>query len=93
MLKQMAERELSGAKERFEAYELREGSWTERTIAGHPAISFVGDYMRDGKTWVQYRLYTLTDDLRLEFIFRTPADRFEGLRAAFDSVAENLKAE
>ncbi len=92
-LKKTAERELSGAQERFEAYELREGSWTERTIEGRPAISFVGDYIRDGKPWVQYRLYTMTDDLRLEFIFRTPTDRFEGLRAAFDSVAENLKAE
>jgi hypothetical protein len=92
-LKQTAERELSGAEERFEAYELREGSWTERTIDGRPAISFVGDYMRNEKPWVQYRIYTITDDLRLELIFRTPLDHFEELRAVFDSIAENLKAE
>jgi hypothetical protein len=92
-LKQTAERELAGCRERFENYELREESWTERTIDGRPAISFVGDYMLDEKPWVQYRIYTITDHLRLELIFRTPVDRFEGLRAAFDSVAENLKAE
>ncbi len=91
-LKQTAERELTGARERFDGYELREGSWTERTIDGRPAISFVGDYARNGKPWVQYRLYTITEALRLEFIFRTPADRFEELRAGFDSVASNLKA-
>jgi hypothetical protein len=91
-LKSSAERELGGARERFEAYELREGSWTERTIDGRPAISFIGDYKRDGESWVQYRIYTMTDDLRVELIFRAPADRFEELRPAYDSVVDNLKA-
>jgi hypothetical protein len=91
-LKSSAERELEGARERFEAYELREGGWTERTIDGRPAISFIGDYKRDGESWVQYRIYTMTDDLRVELIFRAPADRFEELRPAYDSVADNLKA-
>jgi hypothetical protein len=92
-LQKMAEHELAGARRRFEDYELREESWTERKIDDRPAISFVGDYMRGGKPWVQYRLYTFTDDVRLELIFRTPAERFDDLRATFDSVAESLRAE
>ena len=91
-LQEIAEGELSGARKRFEAYELREGSWTERTIDGRPAISFVGDYQRNGEPWVQYRLYTLTGEVGLEFIFRTTVDRFEELRAVFDSIAENIEA-
>ena len=92
-LQETAERELAGAKRHFDAYEMRQGSWTERTIDGRPAISFVGDYLRNGTPWVQYRLYTFTSDANLELIFKTPVDRFEGLRAAFDSVAENLETE
>lgn len=88
-----AEQELAGAKERFTAYTLREGSWTERSIDGRSAISFVGDYQVDGKPWVQYRLYTLTDDKRFEFIFRAPASRFETLKADFDAVAESLRTQ
>lgn len=92
-LEQTAENELSGARERFEEFELREESWTERTIDGRPAISFVGDYMRGGDPWVQYRLYTfIHDDVRLELIFRTPAENFEKLRAAFDSLVDSLEA-
>ncbi len=92
-LQETAEHELSGARERIEAYELREASWTERSIDGRPAISFVGDYRRNDQPWIQYRLYTLTDDMRFELIFRAPADRFEQLRTVFDSVAESLEAE
>ena len=90
-LEETAEGELAGARKRFDAYSLREASWIEREIDGRPAISFIGDYQRDGKSWVQYRVYTLTDDTRFELIFRTPADLFEELRSAFDSVAENLE--
>ena len=92
-LQKTAEHELSGAQERFDGYELREGSWSERTIDGRPAISFVGNYRRDGKPWAQYRLYTFADDVRFEYIFRVPVDRFQELQPVFDSVAESLEAE
>lgn len=92
LLQEMAERELEGAKRRFEAYTLRETSWTERRIDGRPAISFVGDYQRNGAPWVQYRIYTVTAEVRLEYIFRSPLEHFEGLRTTFDSIAESLQA-
>ncbi len=92
-LQETAELELAGARSRSTSYEMRQGSWTERTIDGRPAISFVGDYLRNGTPWVEYRLYTFTSDAGLELIFKTPVDRFEGLRAAFDSVVENLETE
>ena len=76
------------------------GDDRERAIRGHENLAkmvagdFIGDYIRDGKPWVQYRIYTFTDnEVRLEFIFRTPVERFEELRAALDSVAENLETE
>ena len=91
-LLEMAERELAGARKRFDEYELRETSWTERTIAGQPAIGFVGDYERDGEPWVQQRLYTLANHTRFEFIFRMPAELFDGLAEEIDFIVESLEA-
>ncbi len=91
-LEETAQRELAGAKRRFQDFELRQESWTERTIDGRDAISFVGTYQKNDASWVQYRIYTVTDDLRLELIFRTPAERFEEQRATFDAITESLRA-
>ena len=92
-LQDNAERELAGAQRRFEGFEMRQDSWQQRTLDGRPAISFVADFLRGEVPWVQYRLYTFTDDLRFEFIFRTPKDRFDDQVAAFDTIAESLEAE
>ncbi|MCP3978513.1 MAG: tetratricopeptide repeat protein [bacterium] len=92
-LERTARRELEGAQRRFEDYTMREGSWTETNLGGRRTIGFVGDYLQDGKPWVQYRMYSFAGDLRLEFIFRSPVERFEQLRAAMDAVADNLRAE
>lgn len=92
-LLEMAQKELAGATRRFKKYEMRADTWSERTIGGQPAISFAGDYLRDGEPWVQYRAYTFLDDVRLEFIFRTPRDRFDSLQGAFDAVLEQVESE
>ena len=92
-LKETAERELAGAKKRFEGFELRQDSWTESTLDGRPAISFVGDFERNGQAWVQHRVYTLSDSLRVELIFRVPAELYEALRPRIDTVIENVDAE
>lgn len=91
-LDEMVEKELAGARKRFDHYELREESWSELTIAGQPAIGFVGDFERDGEPWVQYRLYTLANNTRFELIFRTPAETFDEFREEFDFIVESLEA-
>ncbi len=89
-LQQTAERELEGAKERFAGYQLRDDSLTQREIAGHPGIAFAGDYQRDDEPWVQYRLYTITDELRIEIIFRVPREHFETLRKELEGIVGSL---
>ncbi len=89
-LVESTERELEGAIGRFEGFAMRDGSWTERAIGGRAAISFIGDYVRNGEPWVQYRLYTFIENVRLEFIFRTPVGRFEQLRPTLDAIAESV---
>ncbi len=91
-LKETAERELAGAEKRFDDFQLRQGSWTEHTIDGRPAISFVGSFDRKGRQWVQHRSYTFTDDLRIEVIFRVPAEVYEAFLPSIEAVLEHMTA-
>ena len=91
-LKMVAERELEGVKRRFKDYTLRPESWQERDIAGSPAISFAGDYKEGKEDYVQYRVYML-NDLKLEFIFRVAADRFDEFLPVIDSIVSSLRTE
>ena len=88
----VAERELEGAKRRFKDYTLRGESWQERSIGGSPAISFVGDYKEGNDDYVQYRVYLL-DDLKIEFIFKVAADRFDEFLPSFDSIVSSFRME
>ena len=86
------ERELEGIKRRFKNYELRPDSWQERDIAGSPAISFAGDYKEGKDDYVQYRVYML-NELKIEFIFRVAADRFDDFLPAFESIVSSFRME
>ncbi len=91
-LSMVAERELEGATRRFKDYTLRPESWQERDIAGSPAISFVGDYKEGSDDYVQYRVYML-DELKIEFIFKVAADRFDEFLPAIDSIVSSFRSE
>lgn len=90
-VEETAERELKGAQKRFKDWTLRQDSWRSFEIDGHSAIAFAGDFDNDGQPWVQYRIYTLSEDTRFEFIFRVPADQFETLRPEFDAILASLR--
>ncbi len=91
-LARVAERELEGVKPRFKDYTLRPESWQERDIAGSPAISFAGDYKEGKDDYVQYRVYML-NDLKIEFIFKVAAERFDEFLPAFDSIVSSFRME
>ena len=91
-LARVAEAELEGVKGRFKDYTLRPESWQERSIAGSPAISFVGDYKEGSDDYVQYRVYML-DDNKIEFIFRVAAERFDEFLPTLDSIVSSFKTE
>ena len=91
-LTRVAEGELEGAKRRFKDYTLRPESWQERDIAGSPALSFVGDYKEGSDDYVQYRVYLL-DELKIEFIFKVAAERFDEFLPSFDSIVSSFRME
>ena len=89
-LGQNAERELAGAKRRFDGFQLREDTWKQDTVGDRTIIRFAGEYRRQDEDWVQYRAYSFVNDVRVELIFRVPAERFEALRATFDSLIDSI---
>ena len=91
-LTMVAERELEMVKTRYKDYALRPESWQERRIAGSPALSFVGDYKEGKDDYVQYRVYML-DDLKIEFIFKVAADRFDEFLPVLDSIVSSFRTE
>ena len=91
-LAKVAERELEGVKRRFKDYTLRPESWQERSIAGSPAISFAGDYKEGSDDYVQYRVYML-DRLKIEFIFKVAAERFDDFLPSFDGIVSSFQTE
>ena len=72
---------------------MRADTWLERAIAGHPAVSFAGDYEQAGKKMVQYRAYVLQAGVLGEFIFRMDTADFEKHRATFDAIIESFHVE
>ena len=91
-LTMVAERELEMVKTRYKDYALRPESWQERRIAGSPALSFVGDYKEGKDDYVQYRVYML-DELKIEFIFKVAAERFDEFLPTFDSIVSSFRRE
>jgi hypothetical protein len=90
----VARKELEGAAKRFKGYTMREGSWNQDLSGELPRVRFIGDYQEDdGSAWVQYRVYAVHDRTKAEFIFKTPADRFEANRPIFDDIVASYESE
>ncbi len=86
-----AHQKLGQARTTLPDYTLREGTWRERTLAGWPAVSFVGDYRDVDRQMAHYWTFIGSDELCTEFTLKAPADRFEALRGAFDSIIESYE--
>jgi hypothetical protein len=88
-----AERELGGVQRRDKSYTLREETWTETSIGGFPAISFVGDFLSDDEEWVEYRAYIYTERLATEFIFKMPKEKFVGMLYDVQTIVQSWREE
>ncbi len=84
-----AARKLAQARAALHDYALRDGTWSEHTLAGRPAVSFVGDYREIDRKRVHYWTFIESGELCADFTLKIPADRFAALRPAFDSIIES----
>ncbi len=87
-----AQQKLDQARAALRDYALRDGTWREWYFGGWPAISFAGDYRELDTDKVHYWTQVQNGEFCVDFTLKVAADRFDALRAVFDSVIESYQA-
>ncbi len=87
-----AQRKLDQARTALRDYALRNGTWREWYFEGWPAVSFIGDYRELEAEKVHYWTLIQNGEFCVEFTLKVAADRFDALRAAFDTIIESYQA-
>ncbi|MEO7318600.1 MAG: winged helix-turn-helix domain-containing protein [Chthoniobacteraceae bacterium] len=77
-------------KDEFKALKVREDSWKNLTVAGHPAVSFVADYDEKGKAHVLFVTCTIGPKSGGQFMLRCDAEKFRAVKMAFDTISHRL---
>ena len=70
---------------------IRSESWQERVVAGHPGLSYLGDYVEGQEKMVSYGILGWDETIATEFQFQLPARDFDELRPKFDGIVESYK--
>jgi hypothetical protein len=74
-------------------FKLRDPGIEEVKVGERIATSIVADFTEDGKKMTMYGVAVLTDARAVNLRFKAPADKFEELKPAFDSIVKSLKVE
>ena len=72
-------------------FKVRSDSWTERTISGHPGISFIADYTTREKKMAQYYVCSLGESTAVEFITMIERDKFDSFKGPFDAIIDTYR--
>ncbi len=83
---------LEQARASLRDYELRKGTWSERRVAGWPAVSFAGNYRGPDREMVHYWTFIENDAFCVDFTLKVAADRFEAMRGVFDRIIGSYQA-
>ena len=72
-------------------FKVRSDSWTERTISGHPGISFISDHVDRDKKMVQYYVCSLGESTVFEFFTIIERDKFDNFKRSFDAIIDTYR--
>jgi hypothetical protein len=72
-------------------FKVRSDSWTERTISGHPGISFISDHIDRDKQMVQYYVCSLGESTAVEFFTFIEREKFDNFKPAFDAIIDTYR--
>ncbi|HTS16375.1 MAG TPA: tetratricopeptide repeat protein [Verrucomicrobiae bacterium] len=70
---------------------IRPDSWKDLTIDGRPAVSCIGDYTESGTPRVQYLLRVLGKTNSELFVVTTAPDKFDTVKAQFDTIVASYR--
>ena len=93
-LREWAEKEVieGEAAKTLKALKIRPESWKERTVAGCPALSVVGDFEEGKEKKVGYAVFTFGTIQRRDFsLLVAPAKDFEACQPNFEAIVESYK--
>ena len=81
-----AEHEIAEGRKQMRRFDVRADSWRELTVAGQPAVSFVGDIDQRQKPEVIVGVYSFIDGNAVEFYFTIAPDDYDAFRPQFDAI-------
>ena len=89
--RKLADMRIKKRKRVLKDFKVRSDSWTERTISGHPGISFIADYIARDKSMVEYYVCSLGETTAVEFFTHIERDKFDGFQGSFDAIIDTYR--
>jgi tetratricopeptide (TPR) repeat protein len=71
--------------------QIRPNSWKDRTIAGKPAISYIGDYTAGKSKNITYGVSSFGESNEVVFVMHTAARDFDALQPQMDAIIDSYK--
>jgi Tetratricopeptide repeat/Protein of unknown function (DUF3108) len=71
--------------------QIRPESWKDRTVAGKPGLSFIGDFVEGSEKKIGYSVFTFGDSNAATFVLLCGAKDFEAFQPQFDAVVDSYK--
>ena len=70
---------------------IRPDSWKDRTVAGKPGLSLIGDYVEGAEKKIGYVVFTLRNTNAAMFGLLAKAKDFEALQPKFEAIVDSYK--
>jgi hypothetical protein len=92
-LRAWAEKEIAQGegRESLKELQIRPDSWKDRTVAGKPGLSLIGDYVEGAEKKIGYVVFTLRNTNAAMFGLLAKAKDFEALQPKFEAIVDSYK--
>ena len=70
---------------------IRPDSWKDRTVAGRPALSVIGDFVEGKEKKVGYAVFTFGNTNAATFVLLADAKDFEAFQPKFEAIVDSYK--
>lgn len=92
-LRAWAEKEITDGEgsKTLKEFTIRPDTWKDRTVAGNPGLSVIGDFVEGDEKKVGYAVFTFGNTNAATFVLLAPAKDFEGLQPKFDAIVNSYR--
>jgi hypothetical protein len=92
-LRAWADKELTegeGSKT-LKEFQIRPDSWKDRTVAGKPGLSLIGDFVEGAEKKIGYAVFTFGETTAATFVLLCQAKDFESFQPKFEAIVDSYK--